>query len=76
MPAHDKARQELVSRNAALSRWRPDDPRLRGIRAELATLKLIETITDEIAEAPPLTAEQLARISCAVYGNLDRVSTT
>ena len=70
MPARDPRRQQLVSRIASLKYWRPDDPNLPQLRTELITLKLIEAISTAYSSAPPLDAEQRARITRAVYANL------
>ncbi len=51
-------------RVASLSRSRPaDDPELIGARQTLAAEKMADYVARVVAEAPPLTDEQRARIS-------------
>jgi hypothetical protein len=70
MSTHDPARQKIVSTVASLSAWHPDDPQLPALRAELATMKLIEFISKTIEAYPPLNPEQRQRLVKAVYANL------
>lgn len=52
------------ARIASLSRIRSaDDPELIEARQNLKALKLAEYVTRVVSEAPPLTDEQLERVS-------------
>lgn len=52
------------ARVASLSRSRePDDPDLVAARRDLRALRLEDHVTKVLAEAPPLTDAQLARIA-------------
>lgn len=63
MAAHNPERRRLSCTVAAIEKHNgADDPRIPPLRAELATEKLAEHIRSVIASAPPLTAEQAARL--------------
>lgn len=56
------------ARVASLTRSRPaDDPDLLAARQRLRTDRLTEHVARVVAEAPPLTAEQLDRIAAALW---------
>lgn len=56
------------ARVAALTRSRtPDDPELLDARRELVTEQLEAHIARQVAKAPPLTAEQKARLASIVF---------
>lgn len=60
MPAWTKARSEYA--NLAKTRD-PSDPEMVEKRVELRALKLEDHVTRVIAQAPPLTPEQIERIA-------------
>jgi len=52
---------------ASLSRVRPaSDPLVREAKAEMRTALMIEFIDEQVAKAPPLSDEQVARIRAAI----------
>jgi hypothetical protein len=54
----------LRARHSALKRYRPDDdPEVTDARRNLKALRFEEHVKKTIAEAPPLTDEQLERIA-------------
>lgn len=54
----------LRARHTALKRYRPDDdPEVVDARRELKALRFEEYVQKTIAEAPPLTDDQLERIA-------------
>lgn len=56
------------ARVASLTRSRtPDDPELLDARRELVTEQLEVHIARQVAKAPPLTAEQKARLASIVF---------
>ena len=61
----DRIKQERA-RLAALSRHHKDDltgPALLAVRRDLAAAKLEQYVARVVAEAPPLSADQAARIA-------------
>ena len=56
--AHHRARVGALSRDRA-----PDDPELVAARQNLRALSLEEHVRRVVAEAPPLSPEQLDRIA-------------
>jgi hypothetical protein len=60
--------EHYSGRVAALSRWSPDSPDLTEARGNLAAAKITRHIEKVVAEAPPLTSSQIARITAALGG--------
>lgn len=57
------------ARYASLTRSRtPDDPELLAARRNLRAEKLADHIERQLAEAPPLTDEQRARLAAILVG--------
>jgi hypothetical protein len=72
MPSYSPERARTVAQLASLSYHHPGDPRIPGLRAELATLKLAEYITKHLSAAPPLNPEQRHRLTKVIYADLGR----
>lgn len=59
---HERARVAALSRDR-----RPDDPELQAARQRLKALRLEDHVQQAVASFPPLTSEQLDRISTALH---------
>lgn len=68
MPAHDPKRQQLVTQIASLCAWHPDDPQLPVLRAELATMRLTDTITKTMTKVV-LSPDQRDRLIRTLKAN-------
>lgn len=60
---HERAKIAALSRCVAAGERKADDPELAAARRNLRALRLEDHVTRVLAEAPPLTQEQLERIA-------------
>lgn len=64
MAARSIPRKRAASTVAGIERWHgPDDPRLPELRRDLRAAELAEHIARLVDAAPPLTAEQRAKLA-------------
>ncbi|WP_415855634.1 hypothetical protein [Sinomonas sp. G460-2] len=69
MPSKNPTARSIQATVAvAYSRGKGDTPEIQELRRDLRAIKLEEYVRKIVAEAPPLTPEQAARISALLWG--------
>jgi hypothetical protein len=71
MAAEPTVLQRRARHNALLRYRGPDDPDVQAANRDLRAARLADHITRVVAEAPPLTAEQLDRLAVLLRGGPD-----
>lgn len=68
MPSKDPEKRSAAARIAAATRWGNKSPKLTEIQRDLAAESLELYVQKVVASAPPLTPEQLDRITGLLHG--------